>query len=129
MQQNHNQEQIDILKIQLIAAFGFLLTVIISILLTYDKILSLSNQRRLFTDEEARKISYFNSILIIIVVIAYLYVGYQNIQLAKKEGKEATNLYLQELNSSLAFLAALIGYYVVTHEKPDNFPVVDTELL
>ena len=86
MQQNDTTEQqIELLTIQLIAAMGFLLTVVISIILTYDKILSLSDQPRLFSDEYARKLSYFNSVLIIIVVLIYLYVGYGNIQIAKKE--------------------------------------------
>ncbi len=123
------EQQTELLTIQLIAAIGFLLTVFISIILTYDKILSLSGKPRLFSDEEARKISYFNSILIIIVVLIYLYVGYGNIQVAKQEGQEPTNLYLQEFNSGLAFLAALIGYYIVTHDSSNRFTIVDTALL
>lgn len=123
------EQQTELLTIQLIAAIGFLLTVFISIILTYDKILSLSGKPRLFSDEEARKISYFNSILIIIVVLIYLYVGYGNIQVAKQEGRETTNLYLQEFNSGLAFLAALIGYYIVTHDSSNRFTIVDTALL
>lgn len=130
MHKNHTTEQqTELLTIQLIAAIGFLLTVFISIILTYDKILSLSGKPRLFSDEEARKISYFNSILIIIVVLIYLYVGYGNIQVAKQEGREPTNLYLQEFNSGLAFLAALIGYYIVTHDSSNRFTIVDTALL
>lgn len=130
MQQNDTTEQqIELLTIQLIAAMGFLLTVVISIILTYDKILSLSDQPRLFSDEEARKLSYFNSVLIIIVVLIYLYVGYGNIQIAKQEKKDTTNLYLQEFNSSLALLAALVGYYIVTHDSSKQFTIADTSLL
>lgn len=130
MQQNDTTEQqIELLTIQLIAAMGFLLTVVISIILTYDKILSLSGEPRLFSDEEVRKLSYFNSILIIIVVLIYLYVGYGNIQVAKQEGKKTTNLYLQEFNSGLAFLAAIVGYYIVTHDSSNGFTIADTTLL
>lgn len=130
MHENHTTEQqIELLTIQLIAAMGFLLTVVISIILTYDKILSLSGEPRLFSDEEARKLSYFNSILIIIVVLIYLYVGYGNIQVAKQEGKKTTNLYLQEFNSGLAFLAAIVGYYIVTHDSSNGFTIADTTLL
>lgn len=130
MQQNNtSKQQIDLLTLQLIAATGFLLTVVISIMLTYDKILSLSDQPRLFSDEEARKLSYFNSVLIIIVVLIYLYVGYGNIQIAKQEEKDTTNLYLQEFNSSLALLAALVGYYIVTHDSSKQFTIADTSLL
>ena len=58
MHENHTTEQqVELLTIQLIAAMGFLLTVVISIILTYDKILSLSGEPRLFSDEEARKSS------------------------------------------------------------------------
>lgn len=130
MQQNDTTEQqIELLTIQLIGAMGFLLTVVISIILTYDKILSLSDQPRLFSDEESRKLSYFNSVLIIIVVLIYLYVGYGNIQIAKQEGKKTTNLYLQEFNSGLAFLAAIVGYYIVTHDSSNGFTIADTTLL
>lgn len=130
MHENHTTEQqVELLTIQLIAAMGFLLTVVISIILTYDKILSLSDQPRLFSDEYARKLSHFNSILIIIVVLIYLYVGYGNIQVAKQEEKKTTNLYLQEFNSGLAFLAAIIGYYIVTHESSSGLPIANTALL
>lgn len=130
MHENHTTEQqVELLTIQLIAAMGFLLTVVISIILTYDKILSLSDQPRLFSDEESRKLSYFNSVLIIIVVLIYLYVGYGNIQIAKQEGKKTTNLYLQEFNSGLAFLAAIVGYYIVTHDSSNGFTIADTTLL
>lgn len=130
MHENHTTEQqVELLTIQLIAAMGFLLTVVISIILTYDKILSLSGEPHLFSDEEARKLSHFNSILIIIVVLIYLYVGYGNIQVAKQEGKKTTNLYLQEFNSGLAFLAAIVGYYIVTHDSSNGFTIADTTLL
>lgn len=129
MSEVYEKREIDLLTLQLIAAFGFLLTVIISILLTYDKILSLSHQPRLFTEKQAQDLSHFNSILIILVVLLYLYVGYENIKLSEAQGKDPSNLYLTEFNSVLALIAAFIGYYVVTHSKQNGLSIAQTELL
>jgi len=125
-----NKEKIKFLNLQQIATVGFIITLIISYFLSYDKKLSLENKNRLFTEKEAQNLALFQTILVFIIATCFLYVNYKQYKLAK-EGDDAdeNDLLLQIETSIFAIISAIIGLYIVfKNYRNKNLSIAETEL-
>ena len=79
MKENTNKkEEVFLLDLQLISSSIFIIASIVSLLITYDEKLTVTNRKKLFTTREALNISFYNRIVILVVVVTSLYVGYKN---------------------------------------------------
>ncbi len=79
MKENTNKkEEVFLLDLQLISSSIFIIASIVSLLITYNEKLTVTNRKKLFTNKEALSISFYNRIVILVVVVTSLYVGYKN---------------------------------------------------
>lgn len=79
MKENTNKkEEVFLLDLQLISSSIFIIASIVSLLITYNEKLTVTNRKKLFTKKEALNISLYNRIVILVVVVTSLYVGYKN---------------------------------------------------
>lgn len=79
MKENTNKkEEVFLLDLQLISSSIFIIASIVSLLITYNEKLTVTNRKKLFTNKEALNISFYNRIVILVVVVTSLYVGYKN---------------------------------------------------
>ena len=75
MKENTNKkEEVFLLDLQLISSSIFIIASIVSLLITYNEKLTITNRKKLFTNKEALNISFYNRI----VIVTSLYVGYKN---------------------------------------------------
>lgn len=125
-----NEEKVKFLDMQLIASVGFIIALLISILLSYDKKLSLENKKRLFSDEEAQNIALFQTILVLIISIGFLYINYEQYTISKKHHEnDEQDLFLQTETAVLALISALVGLYIVyKNYRNKNLSIAETEL-
>lgn len=122
---NNNEKEEQVIETQLITLFFSLLSVIVSILLTYNQKLEISNKKTLFSTIKTFKITKYNRILIFIVSITFLYINYKLYEISKKEGEDLKPYQLQILASIFTVIASLIALYVVSLSTKDE--VVDIE--
>ena len=122
---NNNEKEEQVIETQLITLFFSLLSVIVSILLTYNQKLEISNKKTLFSTKKTFKITKYNRILIFIVSITFLYINYRLYEISKKEGEDLKPYQLQILASIFTVIASLITLYVVSLSTKDE--VVDIE--
>lgn len=79
MKENTNKkEEAFLLDLQLISSSIFIIASIVSLLITYNEKLTITNRKKLFTNKETLNISFYNRIVILVVVVTSLYVGYKN---------------------------------------------------
>lgn len=79
MKENTNKkEEVFLLDLQLISSSIFIIASIVSLLITYNEKLTVTNRKKLFTNKETLNISFYNRIVILVVVVTSLYVGYKN---------------------------------------------------
>lgn len=125
-----NFQKIKFLDIQMIATFGFIIALIISFFLSYDKKLSLENKPRLFSDEEAQNLALFQTILVFIIAIIFLYINYKQYNLAKEaHDSDEQDLLLQIETSIFAIISAIIGLYIVfKNYRNRNLAIAETEI-
>lgn len=130
----NNQEvtaqKIKFLDLQLIATIGFIIALIISFLLTYDKKLSLENKKRLFSEEEAQNLALFQTILVFIIATSFLYINYKQYKLSKEaHDDDEQDLLLQIETSIFAIISAIIGLYIIfKNYRNRNLSISETEL-
>ena len=118
---NLNSKKQEYLNLQLLANIGFIIALIISLLLTYDKKLSLEHKTRLFNVKLAKDLSYIQTLLVFTVSITYLYINYKQYNIAKTEhSKDEKTFVLQIETSILAIISAVIGLYIVYKNNNDN---------
>ncbi len=126
-----NRQKIKYINIQLIATAGFIVALFISFILAYDKKLMLENKKRLFTDEEAQNLALFQTILVFIIAISFLYINYKQYTIAKKiHDNEEQDLLFQIETSIFAIISAIIGLYIVfKNYRKRTLEIAETETL
>lgn len=113
-------QEIEYLNIQIFISLIVIITVITSIILTYNQKLELQNKKTLFNKRTTHNISYINRLIILITGLIFLYINYKLYQISKKEGEDLKVYYLQIIASILTVIAAAIALYVVSKETEIN---------
>lgn len=122
----NRQKEIKLLNIQLLTSLTVIITIIISILLTYNQKQDIQNKKTLFTKKQTHNISYINRLTILITSSIFLYINYKLYKISKKEGEDLLVYHLQITASILSTIAALIVFYVVSIE-PSGDDISDIE--
>lgn len=107
-----NNKEKKLLEQQMITTVIYLLTLFVSLSLTYNDILNLNN-KHIYNDELAEKIGITNRTIVLVLTLSYLYINYQNREIAKSKKKDLKISNLQLTASSLSTIAAIIVLYVV----------------
>lgn len=125
----YTKKEIEVLDIQIIATILFIVSLLISIILTYDEKLKLINGKGLFSSNQVQRISLFNRILVVILAIAFVYGNYVTEKIAEARRKNNVKyLKLQLFSGELSLIGSLIVLYIVyKNQGNENFGVADTE--
>lgn len=128
-QDKYTKKEIEVLDIQIIATIFFIISLIISIILTYDEKLTLINGQGIFKNKQAQQIALFNRILVVILALAFVYGNYITEKIAEARNKNNVKyLKLQLFSGELSLIGALIVLYIVyKNQGNENFGVADTE--
>lgn len=122
----NRQEEINLLNTQLITSLIVIITVILSLVLTYNQKLDIQNKKTIFTKKQTHNISYINRLTILITTSIFLFINYKLYLISKKEGEDLLVYRLQITASILSIIAAIIVFYVVTIE-PTGENISDIE--
>ena len=111
--------KIKTIDLQLISSIIFLITVIVSITITYDEKLKQDNKKNIYTNNEALYLSLYNRLIILISILISLYVSITNLKNTNTErGKYKSSLLL--FTNILTLISALILLYVAYLNKEEN---------
>lgn len=126
---NENKEKAKYVNIQLIATLGFVGALLISFALGYDKKLSLENKERLFSSDEAQKIAEFQSTLVVIISLVFVYVNYNQYKISKKyNDSDKDELLVQEVIATVSLIAAIIGIFITFSHRKNNSELSISEI-
>lgn len=117
------KEEEKLLDYQLIATILYIVSLVISILITYNDKLVIKKKKGIFKDKTYQNITIFNRSFVVILTIVYLYISYRNLKLAKDD-EEIWPFQLQLFSSELSLIGALIVLYVVLNSKNNNYSVI-----
>ncbi len=110
MNNNNNNKEIQLLYIQVFGSIIFIVTIIVSIILTYNTILEKQGKPKLFNDITANNITLNNRIVLTILTIVFTYINYEFYKINKQ--KKEDFLQKEEL---LASILTLIAGFLLLH--------------
>jgi hypothetical protein len=110
---NNNNNNIKYINVQIIATYLYIVSLCISLLLTYNEKFEIQNKKTIFTNKSSNRLSIFNRILVVGIVLTFLYINYKSFINAKKKKKDLTPFSLQLTASELSTISAVIVLYVV----------------
>ena len=120
-----DKEEIRTVNIQFYTLFFSLLSIIISIILTYNDKLSTEGKTSFLGKKTNYNLTLFNRILILTIAIAFLHVNYKSYMNAKTKETKLKSYELQILASLFTLIAASISLYVVSVSTKET--LVDLE--
>ena len=109
---NYENEELKLVDIQMIFSGLIILTVLLSLTVTYNNHLILSGKQPFLTEEEAKNINIVAKILALISALAFLFINVMNGELLKEEGKDPKNSYIESGASFLIVIATIIVLYI-----------------
>ena len=123
---NQNEEELKLINGQIIGIIFFIVTLIVSLLLTYNEKLQRENKPPLFTNKKALDIAFINRLIVVLLGLYFLYTSYKRKDLENNNLNNYINLEI--IASWLAFLASAIVFYIVflNYNNP-NFDVSEIE--
>ena len=120
-----DKEETRNVNIQFYTLFFSLLSIIISIILTYNDKLSTEEKTSFLGKKTNYNLTLFNRILILTIAIAFLHVNYKSYMNSKTKEKKLKSYELQILASLFTLIAASISLYVVSVSTKET--LVDLE--
>ncbi len=115
-----NEKEIELLNIDIATALMFIMTIIISIYLTYENRQDLLNRKRILNKKDDQYILLFNRLLVLIIVLIILYDNIEGYEIAKEKNKDLKPFKIQIFASILTVITALLILYVVFYNWDNN---------
>lgn len=109
---NYNLEEERLIEIQIVLSTILLFCTIISIFLSYNFLLSLKNEKTIYTDEDSYNILIFNRTVMFIVALIFILINLKDKCVKEKYGITDDFADLQILASIFNFIATFIVLYV-----------------
>lgn len=123
------KEEIKTLNLQIFGLVASGITLLFSILLTYNQKLKLEKKKTILNAVNTLTLSYITRILTVAIAILFLYVNYKLYDLSKKENEDLKSYTLQIIASYLSIISALIALYVVTLSNSETVSDVENPII
>ncbi len=118
---NTKQEEIKIINEQMLATILFIGTLVVSLLLSYNRKEKLKGKNKIFTERQVRVISIANRVAVLAIVIFFFYIDNENIEVARLQKKDLKLLYLQELVETITIVTAILALYITVKSNNNEF--------
>ena len=125
---NNTNNDNNLINLNVLSSILFIIGSFISLSITLDEKRNINNQKKIYSNEEALNIYFYNRILILIAVLISLYVGFSNYKSEKNNTRAKYKSSLLLTTNILTVISALIILYVSYLNKQDqSLTVSDVE--
>ena len=123
------KEEIKALNLQIFGLVVSVITLLFSILLTYNQKLKLEKKKTILNSVNSLTLSYINRILILAIAFLFLYINYKLFNISKRENEDLKSYILQIVASYLTIISAIIALYVVTLSSTETISDVENPII
>lgn len=114
---------------QIYALIISLITVLVSLALTYNQKLEFQNKDTLFSPKTTLLITKGNRITTLIVSLIFLYVNIELYKISKKEGEDLEPYILQIISSILVVISSVITLYVILNSDKETVSDIENPIV
>lgn len=123
----NDEREISLIKYNILLSVLFVISVFVSIVISYNQELELEGKKTFFDSKTANDIVLLNRLFVILIVIGFLIVNYYEYIIGVAKNKNLKPLKQQLFISILNIIAAFIALYIVYENLNTNFPISDIE--
>ena len=110
-----NSEEKELLYLQIFGSIVFIVTIIVSIILTFNNIEKMDNKKTMFSQKEENNISLTNRLIITTVAIVFTFISYKFYEINKRANNDEISK--KELTASIF---SLISTFILLSTTIEN---------
>ena len=117
-------KEIKLLDLQIVLTVIYIVSLVLSIFLTYNDRIKLSDNKNIFSKKQSKNYSIFNRVLVLVLTLSFLFINYENYKITKQKGEKLDNASLQILASEISTVATIIVLYVVLKSVGEDYTII-----
>jgi len=121
------EKELSLLNYQIITSVLFVISLIISIILTYDERQQLLKEPRLFSETFDKYLNLFNRIFALLIIVVILWINYETYKIKEQKGGNIAPFRHQIYASIFSVISAVIVFYVVIENWYSNPNITSIE--
>lgn len=125
---NTTEKELKSINEQIVATILFLGTIIVSLSLSIDKRQKILNKKAIYSNEKARNIAIINRIIVVFIVLIYLQIDKENLDITKEKQNQTNLANLQIIAEIITLIAALIALYITYNSKTEDISIENPEI-
>ena len=125
---NTKQKELKAINEQIVATILFLGTIIISLSLSIDKRQKILNKKMLYTEKSAKQIAITNRIIVVLIIIFYLQIDKENLDIMKEKNNQTNLATLQIVAEVITLLASLLALYITYNSNFESISIENPEI-
>lgn len=125
---NTTEKELKAINEQIIATILFLGTIIVSLSLSIDRKQKILNKKAIYSNEKARNIAIINRIIVVFIVLIYLQIDKENLDITKEKQNQTNLANLQIIAEIITLIAALIALYITYNSKTEDISIENPEI-
>lgn len=125
---NTTEKELKAINEQIVATILFLGTIIISLSLSIDRRQKILNKKAIYSNEKARNIAIINRIIVVFIVLIYLQIDKENLDITKEKQNQTNLANLQIIAEIITLIAALIALYITYNSKTEDISIENPEI-
>lgn len=125
---NTTEKELKAVNEQIIATILFLGTIIVSLSLSIDRRQKILNKKAIYSNEKAQNIAIINRIIVVFIVLIYLQIDKENLDITKEKQNQTNLANLQIIAELITLIAALIALYITYNSKPEDISIENPEI-
>lgn len=125
---NTTEKELKAINEQIIATILFLGTIIVSLSLSIDRRQKILTKKAIYSNEKARNIAIINRIIVVFIVLIYLQIDKENLDITKEKQNQTNLANLQIIAELITLIAALIALYITYNSKTEDISIENPEI-
>lgn len=125
---NTTEKELKAINEQIVATILFLGTIIVSLSLSIDKRQKILNKKAIYSNKKARNIAIINRIIVVFIVLIYLQIDKENLDITKEKQNQTNLANLQIIAELITLIAALIALYITYNSKTEDISIENPEI-
>lgn len=125
---NTTEKELKAINEQIVATILFLGTIIVSLSLSIDRRQKILNKKAIYSNEKAQNIAIINRIIVVFIVLIYLQIDKENLDITKEKQNQTNLANLQIIAEIITLIAALIALYITCNSKTEDISIENPEI-
>lgn len=125
---NTTEKELKAINEQIVATILFLGTIIVSLSLSIDRRQKILNKKAIYSNEKAQNIAIINRIIVVFIVLIYLQIDKENLDITKEKQNQTNLANLQIIAEIITLIAALIALYITYNSKTEDISIENPEI-